>query len=65
MPYNTLIGQPVGWCVSDLETSEVIASFLEALKQRSPSTNINVLMTDDGNARISIIILQSYFVPCR
>lgn len=46
---NCTSGQPVGWCVSDLETSEVITTFLGALKKQSPGTAVSVIMTDDGD----------------
>ena len=52
-------GQPVGWCISDSEASEIIEAFLGALQRRSPSTSVNVIMTDDGmyfNVYISHII---------
>ena len=42
------VGQPVGWCISDRETTEVIEMFFECLKNRSPNTSITSLMTDDG-----------------
>lgn len=42
----------MGWCISDLETSEVISSFLGALKKQSPCTDVSVIMTDDGNLLI-------------
>lgn len=44
-----LTGQPVGWCVADRENMEVMQYFLQSIKDQSPSTIVNVLMTDDGN----------------
>ena len=41
-------GQPVGWCISDRENTEVLQVFLQSLKDRAPGTVVNVLMTDDG-----------------
>ena len=45
--YN-YIGQPVGWCISDRETTDIIEIFLRCMKDQSPDTKISVLMTDDG-----------------
>jgi len=42
-------GQPIAWCLSDHESGEVIEAFLSSIKARSPSTAVNVMMTDDGN----------------
>ena len=41
-------GQPVAWCLSDHESSEVIEAFLRSVQARSPLTIVNVMMTDDG-----------------
>ena len=41
-------GQPVAWCLSDHESSNVIEVFLRSVQARSPQTNVNVMMTDDG-----------------
>lgn len=49
------IGQPVGWCISDSETSVIIKIFLEHMKARSPNTIIRTLMTDDGNFIILVV----------
>lgn len=43
-----IIRQPVGWCISDSETSGVIKVFLEAMKTQLTDTVINAIMTDDG-----------------
>ena len=40
--------QPVAWCISDKENTDVIEVFLRSVKDRSPETVINVIMTDDG-----------------
>ena len=42
-------GYPVAFCISNTENEEVMTLFLNAVKQRCPSTDINVLMTDDDN----------------
>ncbi len=47
MPDN-YVGQPVGWCISDSEAGDVIGAFLGAIQGRSPSTSVNIIMTDDG-----------------
>ena len=47
-------GQPVAWCISDKENTDVIEVFL-SVKDRSPETVINV-MTDD------VLILQLKFL---
>ena len=49
-------GQPVAWCISDKENTDVIEVFLRSVKDRSPETVINVIMTDDG------MILQLKFL---
>ena len=51
------LGQPVGWCISDTEASEVIEIFLSCIKARSPTTTVRVVMTDDGKR---ICALQVY-----
>ncbi len=50
----SFIGQPVGWCISDRENTEVMQHFLQSLKDRSPSTVVSVLMTDDGEFKYHI-----------
>ena len=35
-------GQPVAWCISDKENTDVIEVFLRSVKDRSPETVINV-----------------------
>ena len=42
------IGEPIAWCISDRKTAEVIEIFLQWIKERSPSVDVKVLMTDDG-----------------
>ena len=37
----------MAWCITNYETSEVMAMFLESIRARSSST-VTVLMTDDG-----------------
>ena len=41
-------GQPIAWCISDQETTEVVQIFFQCIKDRSPHSNVTVLMTDDG-----------------
>lgn len=48
------VGQPVGWCISDRENTEVIHMFFASLKDRSPNTVVGVLMTDDGKLTLSV-----------
>lgn len=43
-----LTGQPVAWCLSDHESSDIIEAFLSSIKARSPLTSVTVMMTDDG-----------------
>ena len=38
----------MAWCITNYETSEVMAMFLESIRARSPSSTVTVLMTDDG-----------------
>ena len=49
------IGQTVGWCIDDNESSDTIELFLGSMKQRSPETSVGVILTDDGS-------ITSYFV---
>ena len=42
-------GQPVAWCITNYETTEVLELFLGKLKERTPGSRISVLMSDDGN----------------
>ena len=41
-------GVTVGWCITSQETADVVELFLSTLRERSPSTLVNVVMTDDG-----------------
>ena len=41
-------GQPVAWCVTDYETTEVLEMFLEKVNERNPGSKVSVLMSDDG-----------------
>ena len=43
-----ILGQPIAWCISDQETSDVVEYFLQSLKNRSAHATVSVLMTDDG-----------------
>ena len=49
-----LTGQPVGWCLSDHESSDIIETFLSSIKARSPLIQVTVMMTDDGTDSILI-----------
>ena len=49
-------GQPVGWCIADSEASEIIEVFLSTIKARSPTTDVRVVMTDDGTSILYIIL---------
>ena len=55
---HACIGQPVGWCISDRENTEVMQQFLQSLKDRSPGTVVSVLMTDDGKFSTSKVIIK-------
>ena len=46
------VGQPVAWCLSDHESSEIIQAFLSSIKAKSPFTCVKVMMTDDGTENI-------------
>ena len=43
-----ILGQPIAWCISDQETAYIIELFLKKIKEKSPSSTVTVLMTDDG-----------------
>ena len=60
-----IIGQPVGWCISDRETTEIIEVFFDHLKQQSPDTSVKVLMTDDGKfvLRVNYSLYQTNHPP--
>ena len=60
-----ILGQPVAWCITNYETTEVMTMFLESLKRRSPSSMVKVLMTDDGkhcNYLLSTINLHAIII---
>ena len=42
-------GQPVAWCITNQENTEVLQLFLEKIIERTPGLTITVLMSDDGN----------------
>ena len=49
LTYNTHVtGQPIGWCISDNTSGQVVSAFLKSIHKCSPRTHVNVLMTDDG-----------------
>ena len=43
-----IVGQPVGWCITDKEDYDVIKLFLDMIKSQSPDSQVSVIMTDDG-----------------
>ncbi|XP_062599776.1 uncharacterized protein LOC134261354 isoform X2 [Saccostrea cucullata] len=43
-------GYPVAFCISSKENEQAISLFLSAVKNKSPQTTVNILMTDDDNA---------------
>ena len=43
------IGQPVAWCIADSASGEVVLAFLSCIHKKSPETQVQVIMTDDGN----------------
>ena len=45
---STFSGQPIAWCITNYETTQVVELFLNQIKSRSPTTTVTVLMTDDG-----------------
>lgn len=45
---DQISGQPVAWCISDQETTDVVEMFLHSIKKRSPDAQVSVFMTDDG-----------------
>ena len=47
--YYVNTGYPIAWCIADQENTTVIQIFFKSLKERSPNTNVHVLMSDDGN----------------
>ena len=51
--HNLLAGQPVAWCISDQETTEVIELFLSTVQRKSPDAQVSVVMTDDGECKLS------------
>ena len=55
-----VLGQPIGWCISDRETTDVIEIFLQCIKDASPDTAISVIMTDDGNCCSCILATCHY-----
>lgn len=44
------LGYPVACCISNREDKTVKSLFLSSVKDRSPETKINIIMTDDDNA---------------
>lgn len=44
-------GYPVAFCISNKEDENaIITVFLNAVKKRSPKTNVKIIMTDDDNS---------------
>ena len=49
--YIHTVGQPVGWCIANCETVDVIEAFLGGIKARSPMIPVKVVIIDDGEYR--------------
>ena len=54
-------GQPVAWCLSDRESSDVIEEFLRSVQAKSPLISVNVMMTDDGMTFYTVLMFKSHF----
>ena len=50
-----IVGQPVAWCITNYETTDVLELFLSHIKARSPAAMVSVLMSDDGNFMTLIV----------
>ena len=48
-------GQPVAWCITNYETTDVLELFFSHVKQRSPESVVSVLMSDDGIANLKCV----------
>ena len=46
LQYTT--GYPIAWCIADQENTTVVQLFFTSIKERSPNTDVHVLMSDDG-----------------
>ena len=53
-------GEPIAWCISDRETTEVIEVLFRCMKERSPGVEVNILMTDDGALCMLHTIYRQY-----
>ena len=42
------IGYPVAWCIADQENTDDVLLLFQSMKEHSPSTEICVLISDDG-----------------
>ena len=45
------VGVPVAWLISDKEDSTSLECFLQAVKVKSPSTEVTTALTDDGKLK--------------
>ena len=42
LTYKTHVtGQPIGWCISDNASGQVVSAFLKSVHKRSPGTHVN------------------------
>ena len=55
----TSSGQPIAWCITNYETTQVVEVFLNQIKSRSPTATVTVLMTDDG-----LCLAYMYYNTC-
>ena len=53
-----IIGYPIAWCIADQENTDVVLLLFKSIKERSPSTMVNVLMSDDGKFHTIHIIAR-------
>ena len=42
----------MAWCIADQENTDVVLLLFQSIKDHSPSTEIRVLMSDDGKLTI-------------
>ena len=55
-------GQPVAWCIADREDTLTMSLFLGKLHERSLTTEVKTVMTDDGKylGLISMVHIIEY-----
>lgn len=59
--YIHVTGQPIGWCISDSSSGEIVSAFVMSIHECSPKTQVNVLMTDDGKSLCIITVILIKF----